>query len=105
MKNVDKSMGELLDLLKTHPELISALVFDPASVKGLLKSKAARRLVLGVDAKAFMRFVAASKDGGPVAACLQRTAAFCAGTILCLGGTRPCSRTWPYRAAKPTRAL
>ena len=73
MKKNDLAMELLLDLLKTHPELISALVFDPASIKRLLKSKAARKLVLGVDVKAFLKEIAESEYGGHVAACSYRT--------------------------------
>jgi hypothetical protein len=69
MKNNDKGVGELMDLLKTHPELISALVFDPVSVKRLLKSKPAQRLVIGVDTRAFLRYVSGSKNRGPIALC------------------------------------
>jgi hypothetical protein len=73
MKKNDNGVGELLDLLKTHPELISALVFDPVSIKRLLKSKAARRLVLGVDTRAFLRYVGAPKNGAPIALCRRGT--------------------------------
>jgi hypothetical protein len=73
MKTNDNGIGELLELLKTHPELISALVFDPVSIKRLLKSKAARRLVLGVDTRAFLRYVAGPKDGGAIAVCRRTT--------------------------------
>lgn len=92
MKKNDKGMGELLELLKTHPELMSALVFDPTSIKRLLKSKAARRLVLGVDTRAFLRYVAGPENGGPMAVCSRRTAALCKGTgnqLRCAGGTDP----------------
>jgi|ERR1700683_1326716 len=93
MKNNDKGMRELLELLKTRPELISALVFDPASIKRLLGSKAARRLVLGVDTKAFLSHVVSSKEDGPIALCLRRTASLCAAATrcgkrtMCAGGT------------------
>jgi hypothetical protein len=87
MKTNDKGMGELLELLKTHPELISALLFHPESIKRLLKSKAARRLILGVDTKAFLRQVAESKHGGPMALCLKRTVLLCAKGTQCDKGT------------------
>jgi hypothetical protein len=77
MKKNDKGIGELLDLLKTHPELISALVFDPVSIKRLLKSKSARRLVLGVDTRAFLRYVAGPKNGGPIAMCRRHSRIIC----------------------------
>jgi hypothetical protein len=93
MKKNDNGMGELLDLLKTHPELISALVFDPVSIERLLKSKAARRLVLGVDTRAFLRYVAGPKNGGPVALCRRTSRILCPkaeGTRCPPGlGTRP----------------
>jgi hypothetical protein len=89
MKKNDNGMGELLDLLKTHPELISALVFDPVSIERLLKSKAARRLVLGVDTRAFLRYVAGPKNGGPVALC-RRTS-----RISVSQSRRHALSTWP----------
>ena len=73
MKKNDNGMDELLGLLKSHPELISALVFDPVSVKRLLKSKAARRLLIGVDTRAFLKYVAGHKNGTPIVLCLGRT--------------------------------
>jgi hypothetical protein len=88
MKKKQKGMGELLALIKTRPELVTALVFDPASVKRLLRSKAARRLVLGVNVRAFLRYVAGPKDGGPIVIC-RRTAAPCKVTFVCPGGTKP----------------
>jgi hypothetical protein len=93
-KKNDKGLAELLELLRTRPDLIDALVFDPARVKGLLQQKAARRMVLGVSTKAFLRYVSGSSDGGPIAICLRRTVQLCAvgtgcagGTIFCPGGT------------------
>ena len=58
MRNRDRGTGELLELLRAKPELVSALVFDTGNVKRLLKSKAGRRLVPGVDTRAFLRSVA-----------------------------------------------
>ena len=86
MKNNDKGMSELLKLLKTHPELISALVFDPKSIRRLLKGKAARKLALGVDTRAFLEYLA-GPGGGPIALCLPRTARLCL----------PYPRTFPCR--------
>lgn len=94
-KKNDKGLIELLDLLRTNPGLIDALVFDPARVKGLLKRKGARRLVLGVSTRAFLRYVSKSPEGGPIGICLKRTAQLCAagtgcgggGTVFCPGGT------------------
>jgi hypothetical protein len=77
MRNQDKGTGELLGLLKTKPELVSALVFDTRNIKRLLKSKAARRLVLGVDTRAFLRSVVGPAEGGPIAFCDGRAAVIC----------------------------
>lgn len=92
MKKNDNGLGELLELLKTHPELIKELVFDPTSIKPLLRSKAARRLVLGVDAKKFLRYVAGPQDGYPIAQCLKQTKLLCAKgskvVVACGGGTK-----------------
>jgi hypothetical protein len=91
MKKNDKGLGELLALLKTHPELMSALVFDPRSIKRLLRSKAARRLVLGVDTRAFLKYVAGPQDGGPIALCFGGTKVLCPKRTrypLCFGHTR-----------------
>jgi hypothetical protein len=93
-------MIELLQLLKDHPELVSGLVFDATNVRCLLKTRAARRLVIGVDTKAFLSHVADSKGGGPIAMCVGQTVSLCAGTILCLGGTKPTKRC---KFTKPTR--
>jgi hypothetical protein len=48
-------------------------MFDPVSIKRLLKSKAARRLALGVDVRTFLRYVAKPKKGGPIALCRRGT--------------------------------
>jgi hypothetical protein len=73
MKKNDNGMEELLGLLRSHPELISAIVFDPARIKRLLSSKAARRLVIGVDTRALLKSVAGSGGGGPIVLCLSRS--------------------------------
>jgi hypothetical protein len=93
MKNYDKGLEELLELLKTHPELIKELVFDPTSIQSLLESKAARQLALGVDAKKFLRYVAGSEDGYPIAQCLEKTKLLCAKgskvvVVACGSGTQ-----------------
>jgi hypothetical protein len=95
MKKNDKGMGELLELLKTQPQLMCALVFDPESIKRLLGTKLARRLVLGVDTKAFLSYVSGPKDGGPIALCRAATKVLCPKRTrypLCLGNTRPTVR-------------
>ena len=93
-KNKDRGLAELLELLRARPDLIDALVFDPARVKRLLKQKAARRMVLGASTRAFLRYVSGSPEGGPIAMCLRRTVQLCAcatgctgGTVFCPGGT------------------
>jgi hypothetical protein len=97
MKKNDKGIGELLDLLKARPELISALVFNPEGIKRLLRSKAARRLVLGVDTRAFLRYIAGPKGGGPIALCLSQTRAMCPkqSRTLCPKGSRIAKRARP----------
>jgi hypothetical protein len=51
----EHGMGALLDLLKSRPELVHTLVVDPAKVKRVLKSRAARALVAGADTGMLMR--------------------------------------------------
>jgi hypothetical protein len=92
MKNNDNGMKELLKLLKRHPELIKELVFDRNNIRSLLRSKAARRLALGQDTTAFLKYVAGPKDGYPIAQCFQQTKVLCAkGTRVsaCAGFTKP----------------
>jgi hypothetical protein len=96
MKKNDNGLGELLALLKANPDLVKELVFDPISVTRLLKSKAARRLVIGARATAFLKYVARPEDGYPIAQCFLQTEYLCAkGTkiALCGGGTRP-TKPW-----------
>src|ERR1700752_3730404 len=83
-----KGLEELLGVLKSHPQLVHALVFDPTRVKSLLRSDTARRLVAGLDTRAFLRRVAGSEDGGPIAVCKKRTAHLCPKGTRCPGGTR-----------------
>ena len=87
MKKKDKGISELLEMLKTHPELISALVLDPTRVKRLLRSKAARRLVGGVNTTDFLAKVAESGGGGPIALCMYETARLCGAFTLACGDT------------------
>jgi hypothetical protein len=89
VKRNDKGMTELLDLLKAHPDLMSALVFDPRSIRRLLRGKAARQLTIGVNTRAFLSYVAKPGDAGPVALCLQQTALLCAKGTQCSPGTLP----------------
>jgi hypothetical protein len=77
MRNKDKGTGELLELIKTKPELVSALVFDTRNIERLVRSKAGRRLVRGVDTGAFLRSVAGPAEGGPIALCDGRAAVSC----------------------------
>jgi len=97
MKNNDKGMRDLLKLLKTHPDAMNALVFDPRSIRRVLRGKA-RQLALGVDTQAFLSYVARPGNGGPIALCLRRTALLCAkATVrmlpLCPKGSRlPCPK-------------
>jgi hypothetical protein len=96
MKKNDNGLGELLALLKNHPELMRELVFDPSSVARLLKSRAARRLVIGEKATAFLEYVSGYEDGYPIAQCYRQTKYLCAkGTkqVLCGSGTQP-TKPW-----------
>ena len=77
MRNQDKGTGELLELLRTKPEFVSALVFDSRPVKRQLKSKAGRRLVLGLDTRVFLSSVAGPAEVGPIAFCDGRAAVSC----------------------------
>jgi hypothetical protein len=91
MKKNDNGLEELLELLRTHPKLIKELVFDPPSIQLLLKTKAARQLVLGVDAKKFLSYVAGPQDGYPIAQCFRETKLLCAKgskVAACGGGTK-----------------
>ncbi len=108
MKNKDKGLGELLELLKTHPELIKELVFNSKSIKSLLKSKAASQLVLGVDATAFLEYVAGPEDGYPIAFCGGGTQQLYAkGTKFavagCGGGTQHCRPPFTGHCVKGTK--
>lgn len=110
MKN--DGMGELLGLLKAHPELVDALVFDPRRVRRFLKSEAARRLV-GDDTITFLRYVSGSGDGASFALCLGGTNLVCAGATKtqlpcpsgtkppCTKGTKPCSGGTKPPSTKP----
>jgi hypothetical protein len=88
----NKGMGELLGLLKDHPELVDALVYDPKRVRRFLKTEAARRLI-GTDTEVFLRYVSGSGEGASLALCLGGTKLLCAGAtkvgLPCLHGTKP----------------
>ena len=75
IKKKDTGMGELLGLLKTRPHLVHALLVDHRSVMRLLQSKAARRLVPGLNAKSLLKRVRAAGLQGRIYA-------------NCYGGTR-----------------
>lgn len=76
MKKNDIGMEEFLAVLRAHPDLVSALVGDPARIQRLLKSKAARQLLIGVDTKPLLRYVGGSQRWGPIALCLSRSKIF-----------------------------
>lgn len=101
MKKHDKGMDELLALLRTHPELIKELVFEPTRIQQLLRSKAARQLTLGVETTGFLRYVAGPRDGYPITQCFDATRLLCAKgskLVLCGGGTRTkCGGGTKYR--------
>jgi hypothetical protein len=81
MKNYDKGLGELIDFLKKHPELLREVVFDTEGLRNLLRSESARQLTLGPEPTEFLQYMAGSPDGYPIAQCLQGT------TVLCAKGT------------------
>jgi hypothetical protein len=94
-KKNDNGMGELLGVLKTHPELVHALVFDHKRVRRLLKGKSARGLAIGVDArKNLLKRVKQAGDGGGVAVCLR-------GTNHLMGGQCPRRTRCPYGTRGP----
>jgi len=83
----ERGLRELLKLLGSHPELANAIVFDPARVKRLLKTQAARRLLVGVDAGTLLRSVSYSTGETPLALCMQLTA-IVVPPIPCPGNTK-----------------
>jgi hypothetical protein len=97
MKNNDNGMGELLCLLRAHPELIEALVFDATRVRRLLRSQAARRLIVDPKTRAFLRYVSGPTDAASIALCLGGTNLLCSGgskfVLPCPGGTKPPPQT------------
>ena len=102
-KKQSKGMGELLTLLRTHPELVHALVFDSTKVKRLLKSKTARGLVSRVDTRAFLGRVAGPESGGPIALCVHGTAHLCPkGTRSPRGTPSPKGRMRPFDCPRGT---
>ena len=92
-KKNDNGMGELLGVLKAHPELVHALVFDHKAVRRLIKSKAGRGLLPGLDArKTLLKRVEGAGGGGQIAVCLRGTnhllGGLCAKRTRCSYGTR-----------------
>jgi len=83
----DGGLRELLNLLRRHPELANALVFDPARVRRLLRTQAARELLVGVDAGTLLMSVSDSTGETPLALCMQVTA-LVVPPIGCPGNTR-----------------
>jgi hypothetical protein len=78
MKNYDKGLGALLDLLKKHPELLREVVFDTKGIRKLLGTKAARQLTLGPGPTDFLQYMGGSIDGYPISSCQQSTQVLCA---------------------------
>jgi len=92
MNKNDNGLDDLLELLRKRPELIKELVFHAPYIQRLLKSGAARELAVGVDATAFLTYLAEPKDGYAIAQCLGGTASLCAkgtGHAVCGGSTEP----------------
>ena len=91
MTKDDSAFKELLELLKRHPALMKDLVFDPTHIQGLLNSEEARKLALGEEATAFLRYVSSGDDGYGIAQCFKGTGVLAAkGTkmLVCGGGTK-----------------
>jgi hypothetical protein len=78
MNKKEKGAGELLGLLKTHPGLVHALIFNPTRVKRLLRNRKARQQFRGVDTTKILSRVSAPGGGGPVLTCVQSTKLLCA---------------------------
>ena len=86
-RSSERGLRELLKVLRAHPELANAVVFDPAKVKRLLKTPAARSLLVGVDAGTLLMSVSNSTGDTPLALCMQLTAVV-TPPIQCPGNTR-----------------
>jgi hypothetical protein len=91
MKKNDNGLDDLLKLLRERPELVKELIFHAPNIQRLLKSRAARTLALGVDASAFLSYLASDEDGYAIAQCFGGTESLCAkGTgaqVRCGGST------------------
>ena len=83
----DGGLRELLRVLRKHPELAKAVVFDPERVSRLLRTPEARRLLVGVDTGTLLSSVTNLTGETPLALCLQLTA-IVAPPIECPGGTK-----------------
>jgi hypothetical protein len=95
MKKNDNGLDDLLKLLRKRPELVKELIFHAPNLQRLLKSRAARRLALGVDASAFLTYLASDEDGYAIAQCFGGTESLCAkgtGYAVCGGSTEPTAR-------------
>jgi hypothetical protein len=95
MKKNDNGLDDLLKLLRKRPELVKELIFHAPNIQRLLKSPAARRLALGVDASAFLTYLASDEDGYAIAQCFGGTESLCAkgtGYAVCGGSTEPTVR-------------
>jgi hypothetical protein len=82
MNNKAKGVAELLNLIKNRPDLVHALVLDPAKVKSVLKTKSAKQLV-STNTRAFLDRLGGPEDGGGVTVCQKGTAHMCAKGTQC----------------------
>lgn len=112
MKNNDNGLDDLLKLLRKRPELVKELIFHAPNIQRLLKSRAARRLALGVDASAFLTYLASDEDGYAIAQCFGGTRSLCAkgtGYAVCGGSTQPTAAcggsTEPTEVVMPRRRV
>jgi hypothetical protein len=78
MKKYEKGLGQLIDFLKKHPEILREVVFDTKGIRKLLGNKAARQLTLGPGPTDFLQYMGGSIDGYPISSCQQSTQVLCA---------------------------
>jgi hypothetical protein len=64
---MDDPVQEIVEVLRSNPSLLNALLFDPEAIASHLKSREAKALVYGVDPKAFIQALSRPRpqDIGP----------------------------------------
>ena len=91
MNNNDDDFAALLELLKQNRAVIREIVFHPEKIPAVLDHKGAKKLLRSAPpAKRFLKYMAKTDDGYPVAFCWAETQSLCGkGTLMCVGGTKP----------------